>query len=284
MLALWPFTPNWEQPVNETLAWLTDVQRSSTGAELRRAALRPPPGAALRPRRPLAPSAPCSTCGHTPAPAAPWRCPSGPMCNCWMPTCCPAALPWPVARRGLTLWPAQAALLGESALDGELVMVDAVTPEGLILDGPVTSAWPAGTRLLPCARPLAELPGSHPQDRCAADRRGAQRGSHATGLPPCLRRSTAAHRYFAQRPDESQDLTRGFERLTELLDNDTGIPHLTDTAGRGFTLQQHRWALHGRTARRPCAACCVTCAASNAPAGCLPTPPTCCPCSAAPIT
>ncbi len=250
MLALWPFTPNWEQPVTETLAWLTDVQRSSTGAELRRA-LR------LAPRRSFA--AQVLAAG-----------PERTLFDLWVHTraSSPLALPiWPdMQLLGADLLPGsmavacrtvgfdfvaggQAALLGESALDGELVTVDTVTPEGLTLGGPVIRTWPASTRLYPVRQArLAELPEvTRKTDALltAEVRFSVQEPCDwPAAVPAPLYRSAPV---FAQRPDESQDLTRGFERLTELLDNDTGIPHLTDTAGRGFTLQQHRWALHGRS-------------------------------------
>ena len=48
------------------------------------------------------------------------------------------------------------------------------------------------------------------------------------------------------RPDESDDLTQGYERLTQRLDNEVGIPRITDTSGYGFVLQQHAWAIWGR--------------------------------------
>lgn len=35
-IPVWPIEPNWNEPVKETLEWLTDIMTSPTGAEQRR--------------------------------------------------------------------------------------------------------------------------------------------------------------------------------------------------------------------------------------------------------
>lgn len=47
-------------------------------------------------------------------------------------------------------------------------------------------------------------------------------------------------------PDYNQDLTYSYDRLTEQLDNESGIPRLLDMAGFATPVQKHTWFLHGR--------------------------------------
>lgn len=248
-LPLWPFAPNWGDPVTETLAWLTDVLESPSGAEQRRA-LR------LAPRRGFGFSVVVR--GHERT-----------LFDLWVHTRAGAslALPvWPdVQQLGAPLAAGAvsiacrttgfdfvagglAALLGDDALDAELLTVDAVAGSGIDLVDATTRDWPAGARLYPVrAARFAELPEvtRRSDDLLTADLRFelTAPSEWLAALPADTYRGAPL---FAARPDEARDLTHGYESLTQVLDNEVGIPQVTDTAGRGFGVQQHRFSAYGR--------------------------------------
>ncbi len=248
-MQVWPFTPNWEEPVTERLSWLTDVQRSSSGAELRRA-LR------LSPRRSFEGSVIAHGAERT-------------LFDLWVHTrgSTDFALPiWPDVQLlanavpgGATFIPCrtqgfdfvnggQAVLRGDSMQHTELLTVSTAMPDGLVLAAETVRSWPLGTRLYPVRKArFAALPEVTRKTDTLLTADIHVELQEACDWPEIL--PTLSYRnvpVLAQRPDESQDLSRGFERLTQLLDNNVGISQVTDTAGVGFVLQQHRWLLKGR--------------------------------------
>lgn len=251
-LPLWPFTPNWTDPVIETLEWLTDVLQSPSGAEQRRA-LR------LAPRRSFSASVVVQGPERT-------------LFDLWVHTRAgaPLALPvWPDVQWLLDPPTAgapaiacrtagfdfvdggMAALVGDDPAQAELLQVATTDVDSLVLADPVTADWPMGTRLYPVrAARFAEQPTVA---RKADDVWVAQLHlelNEPCDWPPQLPATTYRNRpLLAARPDESQDLTRDYERLARLLDNTTGVARVTDTTGLGFGVLQHRFVLFGRAAQ-----------------------------------
>jgi hypothetical protein len=245
----WPFAANWDSPVKESLAWLTDVLQSPSGAEQRRA-LR------LAPRRSFAFDVLVHAADRS-------------MFDLWVHArgAQPVALPiWPDVQLLPVALPADgqavecrtvgfdfaagsmAMLLGAGPHDVELLHIDRVTPTGFDLVEPVLRDWPAGSRLFPArAARLTELPApvrlTDQLARASLAFELLEPCSWPAAMPATLYRGRPV---LESRPDESTDLTHGFERLTLRLDNEVGIPRVTDTAGRSFVLQQHAWALWGR--------------------------------------
>lgn len=247
---LWTFTPNWEEPVGERLSWLTDVLSSRTGAEQRRA-LR------LSPRRSFSASVVAHGAERT-------------LFDLWVNTRAGSSLALPI-------WPdvqlldaqlmagalavdcrtagfdftegGMAALLGSGAHDAELVAVDAVTPSGVVLAAGTQRTWPTGTRLYPVrvAR-FAEMPTvtRKTDELLTAEVSFAlmEPCDWPAQLPTDLYRGAPV---FNRHPDETKDLTLGYERLSQVLDNSVGLPLVTDTAGWSFCVQQHRFVVHGRS-------------------------------------
>jgi hypothetical protein len=144
-----------------------------------------------------------------------------------------------------------ALLRGESAFSVEVVEVLSVEASTLTLKRPTQQAWPAGSRLYP-ARPaqLVEQPSSSRlTDR--ADRLDArflilEACEWPAAMPATLYRGWPV---LTERPDESDDLTRAYQRLLLELDSGSAIPLMTDTAGRAFQVMQHRWQIAGRPAQ-----------------------------------
>ena len=248
-LPLWTFPPNWSSPLKETLDWLTNVLQSPSGAEQRRA-LR------LAPRRSFSFEVLVSRAERT-------------RFDLWAHVvgAQPLALPiWadsqilgtPVAAgssaivastAGYDFVPGGLALLASEELaTWELVDVDQVSADGLTLVTPAVHAWPVGCRLLPARKALLQV---LPEPVRLTDEL-ARSGVSFELIEPCAWPAQLPATLYRgkpvleSRPDESDDLTLGYERLTQRLDNEVGIPRITDTSGYGFVLQQHAWTLWGR--------------------------------------
>lgn len=248
-LPLWTFPPNWNSTLKETLEWLTDVLQSPSGAEQRRA-LR------LAPRRSFSFEVLVNQAQRTRSDlwahvlgAQPFALPI------WTDT---QYLGSPVAAESSAIAAStagydfaaggMAVLASEDWSISELVDVDQVTAGGLALAAPTLHAWPAGSRLLPARKALLQsLPEpvrmTDELARSSVSFELIEPSSWPAQLPVTLYRGKPV---LESRPDESNDLTLGYERLTQRLDNEVGIPRITDTSGYGFVLQQHAWALWGR--------------------------------------
>ena len=245
----WGFAPNWSSPLLETLSWLTNILANNRGAEQRRS-LRAAPRKGWQ--------ASFITEGAERAlfdlSMAGWgrRVWALPV---WvdvlqLDTALPAgssAIACDTTGRDFRVG-GLALLRGETAFDTEAVEILDMTAAGLTLKRVTQSTWPAGTRLYPLrSARLTEMPQTTRrtdallQADCSFEL--TEPADWPAALPTTLYRGRPV---FAQRPDESTDLSHSYERLTLLLDNTTGNAAVTDTAGKGFVLQQHRWCLAGR--------------------------------------
>lgn len=245
----WGFAPNWSPPLRETLSWLTNILANNRGAEQRRS-LRAAPRKGWQ--------ASFITEGAERAlfdlSMAGWgrRVWALPV---WvdvlqLDTALPAgssAIACDTTGRDFRVG-GLALLRGETAFDTEAVEILDMTAGGITLKRVTQSTWPAGTRLYPLrSARLTEMPQTTRrtdallQADCSFEL--TEPADWPAALPTTLYRGRPV---FAQRPDESTDLSHSYERLTLLLDNTTGNAAVTDTAGKGFVLQQHRWCLAGR--------------------------------------
>ena len=248
-MPLWTFPPNWGSSFKETLEWLTDVLQSPSGAEQRRA-LR------LAPRRSFSFEVLVNKTER--ARFDLWAHVLGAQ-SLALPIWTDAQyLDTPVAAGSKAIVASTAgydfaagglAVLASDEMDTwELVDVDQVSVAGLTLASPALRSWPAGTRLLPARKAvLKTLPEpvrlTDELARVSVSFELLEPSSWPAQLPATLYRGKPV---LESRPDESDDLTLGYERLTQRLDNQVGIPRITDTSGYGFVLQQHAWALWGR--------------------------------------
>ena len=245
----WGFVPNWGQPVVERLSWLTDVLGNPRGTEQRRS-LRVAPRKAWQANfvmegaeRALFDLAMAGWGRRV------WSLPvwvDAQQLTAPLPAGSSVIACDTVGRDfregGLAL------LRGETAFDTEAVEIQSITTQAITLQRVTQAAWPAGTRLYPLrSARLAELP----ETTRRTDRLLVSDCSFELVEPVDWPGVLPATLYKGQpvlvaRPDESEDLTHSYERLVLTLDNATGIPAATDTAGKGFVLQQHRWLLVGR--------------------------------------
>ncbi|HBW61219.1 MAG TPA: hypothetical protein DEF75_02295 [Comamonas kerstersii] len=245
----WGFAPNWSSPLLETLSWLTNILANNRGAEQRRS-LR----AAPRKGWQASFTAEGAERALFDLSMAGWgrRVWALPV---WVDVLqLDAALPAGSSAiacdtTGRDFRVGGLALLrGETAFDTEAVEILDMTAAGLTLKRVTQSTWPAGTKLYPLrSARLTEMPQTTRrtdallQADCSFEL--TESANWPAALPSTLYRGRPV---FAQRPDESTDLSHSYERLTLLLDNTTGNTAVTDTAGKGFVLQQHRWCLAGR--------------------------------------
>ncbi|CAD5107243.1 hypothetical protein [Zestomonas carbonaria] len=144
-----------------------------------------------------------------------------------------------------------ALLRGESAFEYEAVEIEDVTSLGLQLRRATQQSWPAGTRLYPVrSAQLLEQPNlTKMTDRLySADVRFlvVEPCDWPAVMPATLYRGRPV---WASRPDESEDLTHGFDRSTAMLDSGMAIPLFTDTANRALTRLGQRWIDQGRAQR-----------------------------------
>lgn len=144
-----------------------------------------------------------------------------------------------------------AMLRGETAFDQEVVEVRGLDDAGLDLARPLQRSWPPGSRLYPVrTAQLVEQPTLFRlNDRVqsatvkfqlmeSSDWNASLPGTSYRGWP-----------VMELRPDESAELTQGFQHLLSTLDSGMALPLYTDTAGRALPLLSHRWLGLGRTER-----------------------------------
>ena len=246
----WTFAPDWADGVLERLTWATDILQSESGVEQRRAIR-------LAPRREF--EAPMLIEGRERQlldlalfgwSARVWALPVWPDVQL-LTSAVPAGVTTiACATSGRDFRAGGLAMLrGESAFASETVEVLTVDTGGLTLKRQTQQAWPAGSRLYPArSAQLAEQPGStrltDRLDRLDTRFLVVEPCDWPASMPATLYRGWPV---LEERPDESDDLTRSYQRLLLSLDNGAGMSLSTDTANRAFALLQHRWLLAGRT-------------------------------------
>ncbi len=245
----WGFAPNWSNPVTEKLSWQTDILANSRGTEQRRSLRAAPRKSwsasfmAEGAERALFDLA-MSGWGRRVWALPVWT--DVQMLSHGLP---PGSqfIACDTAGRDFRLG-GLAILRGETAFDTEAVEIIGLNSTGLELKRVTQTLWPAGTRLYPLrSARLTEMPETNRlTDRLLSVEASFELTEAAdwpSSLPATLYRGMPV---FEARPDESKDLTHSYERLVLTLDNTTAMPAVTDTAGKNFALQQHRWMLAGR--------------------------------------
>jgi len=242
------FAPNWQRGISESLEWQTELLSSEQGHEQRRA---------LRetPRRRV--SADFLLAGDerrrfevvlSEWGARTWALPT------WtealylsvdLPT---ASDLIPCQPHGFT----DLALLRPSATDFEVVEIKQVNATGLLLKRPTVNPWPAGTPLLPLRRAFLSKP---PAIKRKTDTLWQVEADFLQNEAADFKANHALPTYrnlpvLEIPPEESEDLTLAFERITKLLDNQTAHPLLIDHGRRAFFVTAHAFLTADREERR----------------------------------
>lgn len=260
ILPMWHFEPNWDDTVSETLEWMTSILTAQNGAEQRQA------------RRAF----PRRTHEFTVAVQAEQRAildmllvRSGAGVF-FLPTWFDVSF---------TTWPAEAGsgfiscteastseirdngyalLMSPDPLVREVIEVSFIGPAGINLKSPLNRAWPMGTRVYPLTQArLTDQPEfrQYSSDLYTAPVRFTEIGE--LPAPANNNRPATPHLdsfvglpVLTTPPDRQERLTSSYERMLTTVDNGVGNPHVLDTAGRSFPLQQYTWTFNGRTEHR----------------------------------
>jgi hypothetical protein len=250
-LNAWTLPPDWNEPLVETLAWLTDVQVAVAGT-VTRTPLRDAPRrswefAVLADRRER------RFVEHAlfDWSARVWALPVF-VDTTWLRA--PVALgagEIAIATAGLDFAVGSLAMLSRDVATYELVEVTEITADRLRLRAPTRRAWPRGTRLLPCR--TARLTDAPELRRLNDQVMRTQVRFEATEPCDCPA-ALPATRYrgfpvLEHRRDETRDPAASLVRRFEVLDSEVGRSHTDDLSGLAWTTQSHAWRLVGRAAR-----------------------------------
>lgn len=243
---VWPCPPDWSEPVNESLAWRTDVVVARTGAA-QKTQLRLSPRRAFSFRAEIEADvrrlvdAICFDAGSRPVVL-----PIYPDLQCLAAPLAAGADLIPCKVDGFDF--AGQALLWRDAGSWELVSVQRVVADGLQLAAPVAADWPAGTRLYPARRARLQAPA---QETMASDDGSSLVVQFALDEPCDWPAAWPSARYrgipvLEWRPDESRDPDGNYTRTLLTVDNDTGPISYFDLPGLPFRVQSQPFTLWGR--------------------------------------
>jgi len=242
------FAPNWQRGISESLEWKTEILSSEQGHEQRRA---------LRetPRRSI--SADFLIEGaerrRFETVLSEWG------ARIWaLPVWADALYLEGDLAAGSDSIPCQPqgfetlALLRQSSNHFEVIEIEQIGLNSLNLKRPTVNGWPSGTQLLPVRRAfLTKSPAIKRKTdtlwQIEADflQNEAQPFIQSHTLP--LHKNIPV---LEVAPEESEDLTLAFERITKLLDNHTAPPLLIDHGKRAFFVQAHGFLSADRSERR----------------------------------
>jgi len=144
------------------------------------------------------------------------------------------------------------ALLRQSSTDFEVVEIKHVQSSGLVLKRETVNRWPAGTALLPLRRAFLSKP---PAIKRKTDTLWQVQADFLQNEAADfnLNHNLPTYRNLPVleiAPEESEDLTLAFERITKLLDNQAAHPLLIDHGRRSFFTVAHGFLCASREERR----------------------------------
>ncbi len=250
-VVVWPFRPNWVQPLTERLEWLTDVIESDDGTE-QRMALR---GA---PRRAFSFLITVSQADKRRLETLLWdwqaRAFAVPV---WTD---PGRLAVAAKTDDTVLSLATdyldyhddglAVLIGDTATQ-EALEIDTVSPGSITLARPLLNDWPAGTRIYPAR--IGRLQDSQDLSLYTATLESAlvRFDIQDNSAVSAAEFSAATYRglpVLETRPNWRDDISQAYRRKLELFDNTTGIRAVDDLSARPVTVQDYLWTRAGRAA------------------------------------
>lgn len=267
-LPVWSFEPNWESSVTETLAWLTDVMISPTGAEQRRTMR-------YAPQRTFAFST--ALCGEERGLFDNMLLTYG-AGNWYLPIWHDAT----VSASGSTstmipCQPPQSLVVGThifvggtTTYDFQITEITAVTSSGITVSPALTRVVPSGTIIHPMT--IGRLV-EQPQATAMTDDVSVAEIQFLVVIPTNIDPSTHYYlsdfnltamldsdagvidindqyegfRVLSFEPDWTDGIERGQQRIYDTFDPPVGVPLRNDTAHRPFPTQRYKWVLEGRS-------------------------------------
>lgn len=248
----WPFKPDWENSVIERLSWLTDIHQSESLAEQRRAMR-------LAPRREweatlYVDGTECQLLDMSLFGWAirSWVLPVWADVQLSATVIDAAAVLIPCATEHLDFVAGGAVMLcGDDVFEYEVLEIKTVLAGGIQLSRYTSRNWPKGARIYPCRNArIKKQPSITRITDQAAELSIVFQATEVCDWPVVM--PTQIYRgypVYDHRPDESQDLTSGFMRLTSELDTGMAMPAITDVAQTAIPVIGHRRLLYGRAER-----------------------------------
>lgn len=245
---IWPVTPNWSSPVEERLAFATDVMQASATGVTHHRGLRDTPGRSFA-FQVLAHSqerrvADMLLAGH----GGSWQLPIWPDVQ-WLSAPLAASVEEvPCATAGFDFVVGGQALLYTSVNTFELVDVEAIASDHIALSAPTTGAYGRGSRLYPVRRARARDGAEEVLLNHEASRRTLAFDIDEPCEWPLLVDPVQylGHLVLEARPDESSNPTATNVRLVQAVDYGTSPPYQYDLPDMAFRGQQSHWKLWGR--------------------------------------
>lgn len=246
---IWPVTPDWNDRVNETLRWGSDVMHASATAVSQHRSYQIGPDRALSfgvkaGRHGDRQLADALLAGHR----GRWLLPIWPDVQRLAAAVDDGDVFIGCAAEGYDFVAGGKALLYAAPTRWEVVAIDSIEAGGLGLADALAADWPRGTRLYPL-RWAREQPGS--EERMFSDA-FSHREIGFTIIEPCDWPALAdptlylTHPVLTSRPDESEDLTHAYKRLLQGVEYTGCEPFAYDLADQALRMQSTHWALVGR--------------------------------------
>jgi hypothetical protein len=247
----WVVAADWAQPVDETLAWMTDLQRALNGATTRipcRAAPRRTLEFGLvegRAERRIIESLIYDWGTRI------WALPIWPDVSLLTAPLAQGSDRVALATAGLDFAVGSLAMLWADARTYELLEVDEIAADELVFARGTSRAWPKGARLYPCR--TARMTDA-PAIRRRSDQVISARVRFEIDEPcdwPAIAPTTTylGHPVFDTRSDQGDDPSATYSRITVNIDGDVGLVAVDDFSGLVFGRQSHAWKLYGRAER-----------------------------------
>lgn len=246
---VWPFRPNWKQPVTERLEWLTDVLEADDGTEqciqLRSA-----------PRRFFEYLLTASQADKRRLETLLWdwhaRVFALPV---WTD---PGRLSAPVSAGDTVLsiptdnldyHDGGLAVLISDTATYEALEIQTVASGSITLVRPLLNNWPAGTRIFPAR--TARLADSQELDLYTATLENALVKFTLQDNTAVAAAEFNASQYrglpvLETRPNWREDISKAYRRKLQVFDNTTGVQSVDDLSGRPVTVQDYLWTRKGK--------------------------------------
>lgn len=245
---LWPVPPNWDQPVVETLAWLTDVARARNGTQQKRQ-LRLAPRrsfqfviAADADDRRLVDAVACDVGVRQ------IHLPIYPDLQVLAGALTAGVTRVPCATSGYDFTTGGLAVLWKDVRTWELVTVQSIETGALNLSAPTALPWAAGTRLYPVrvarlAEPVKFSAHSDEVAQATVSLLIDEACDWPPSTPPTLYRGVPV---FERRSNEVDTAAVSYARDSQTVDEDVGPVVYFDYPGMPFAGQPHLWLTVGR--------------------------------------
>ncbi|MDR2871307.1 MAG: hypothetical protein LBV45_02065 [Xanthomonadaceae bacterium] len=247
----WCWPPDWGNPVQERLTWLTELLPSRTGVTQRRKLRRWPRRAFEFSVRVHAQDRRTLDSALFDWSSLRWALPIFPHVSRLDRPVIAGAYVIETDTTGREFQTGGLAMLWYDARHSEVIQIADIRPDRIVLTHPLLSHWPRGTRLYPARS--AHLHAA-PEHTYWHDDAGSVRVVFELDEPGEATADIPATHYrgypvFDWRPDRSQDPIARYVRLSHVLDEHTGLTSVLDRPNRPYRGDTLHFLLDGRTQR-----------------------------------